>query len=164
MEKQFEVDVEKYTLESLRIIYDQSNKFLQDINGSIKETVNKSYVAIGVYGSISAKVILDYNAGIYEGILGKVLILLSTLPVLFILWNISPKKTSVNGLPPEHLTNPYFEYYKDLNQESIFYGGLIELLSKQIVMNSPVLDKVSLLLKISIYAELIFLLILVCCG
>lgn len=154
------INTDKYSLESLKFIHQQSLTNLGEIWNGFREITNKSYTALAIYGGINAKIVLDFSQGDYKDIKRNLLIfvLFSTLiPIIVVFRNILPTKMSFKGTAPNRLIDNYFEFYKDQEQEKKMIAFMIEMQAEQINLARVQLRKRAQLLNYSIYCALISL-------
>lgn len=163
-----DINTDKYSLESLKFIHQQSLTNLGEIWSGFREITNKSYTALVIYGGVSAKIVVDLNHCEYNGInrnLAFFLLFSTLLPIMIVFKNILSTKMSFKGTEPNRLLGTYFEFYKDSEQEKKMIAFMIEMQAEQINATKAQLKKRAQLLNYSIYCALIpFLLILYICS
>lgn len=157
------IDTDKYSIESLKFIHQQSLTNLGEIWGGFREITNKSYTALVLYGGVLAKIVLDFGKGDYKDLNQSIILvlLLSVLfPIIIVFKNILPTKMSFKGVEPNRLLGEYFEFYIGEEQEKKMIAFMIEMQSEQINVARIQLRKRAMLLNYSIYCALVSLIIL----
>ncbi len=110
------IDTDKYSLESLKFIHQQSLTNLGEIWSGFREITNKSYTALVIYGGIVTKIVLDFGQGDYKALNGYLfffLLITTLIPIKIVFKNILPTKMSFKGVDPNRLLGDYFEFYKE---------------------------------------------------
>jgi hypothetical protein len=159
------IDTDKYSLESLKFIHQQSLTNLGEIWSGFREITNKSYTALVIYAGIATKIVLDFGQSDYKALKGYLfffLLITTLIPIIIVFKNILPTKMSFKGADPNRLLGDYFEFYKEQEQEKKLIAFMIEMQSEQIKFTRTQLKKRVQLLNYSIFFALIPLIILLC--
>jgi hypothetical protein len=115
-----EIDVNKYTDESLEFILDQSEKLLKETFTSYRETINKSYIALGFYISIISfainKVVNDNLS--FIKLIPYLIIIAGIFNCIYIIWNnLFASEMKFIGSDPKCLINKFFEQFSEKKEQ-----------------------------------------------
>lgn len=158
-----EIREEKYSEESLRVIFSEGDKQLSEIVKGFREITNKSYFAIGIYFSVISYAFLkslELNNEPIQ-IIHITLMVIMIVPVGFIIPNIYPAKIVFVGAQPKNLIHEAYEESVDDQTKNIISQRVMDL-QLAIENNATILRKRSRNLRWSI--TLAFASLIVCFG
>ena len=155
-----EIQIKKYTKDSLEFINRLSEKLLEESIASIKEITNKSYLIISVYFSIQVFCFreLTITEQKYEELYFTILISFF-IPILFIFRNIFPTQIQKVGSKGSLLVD---EYYEEPNENQIkkYLSSRIEDLDTSINLNFNQINTRIQRVKWSFFSVLIIIIII----
>lgn len=149
------LDINKYSTESLEMIDRLANRQLESIFTSIRETTNKSYILISVILSIQSFVINKIISG-SDVLLYGVFFCLMLLPTIILINNLMPTKLDFPGANPSSMIHEYYEKRKDNQIKYLLKFRIIDL-NESIKVNSEQMVNRTTRLKNSIISFLVVL-------
>jgi len=159
-----EIDVNKYTLESLKFVYGEATKHFDAITEGIRQVTAKSYLAIGVYFTLMSYCFaqLVTSDTKIQTVLSISIFILMIVPSLFLLQNVMPIKLVIPGTEPFKLIHEYFEY--DIKvQHKEYLASKINSINGDIIFNKNALKRRAKNLKYSLMTSFAILFFGLCC-
>lgn len=134
-----DIQIEKYTKESLELIYNEAQKHMDEIIKSYRLAVNRSYVFIlfltGVIGFCLQNIFNEQLMLFYV-----FCSLIFLIPIFILRKNVIPTNIVFLGCNPSLLIHSYYENRKE-NQYQEYLKSRIQDLDEAIITNSNVLIK-----------------------
>lgn len=135
-----EIDYQKYTSESLQLIYDEGQKQLDEITKSFREVNSKSYIVIGILFSFLGVLITEMITKHQIISLHGLLFFCLAFPTVLIFQNLLPVEYTFPGAIPSAMKQDYFEISKDFQYEK-YLAQRIRDCEIAILHNSNLLTK-----------------------
>ena len=129
------IDFSKYSLDSLKFVYNQAVNLNESIISSFRRCVDYSYYLLMLIIGLNSLILSSFNDE--NKLIIILLIVFNSLPIFTIIKNLSSKKIIETGNKTSALIHEYYEVDID-NQLKLMYQSKVEDIDSAIIENAKI--------------------------
>ncbi len=135
-----EIKIEKHTTNTLKFIFEESDKFYSEVSNSITQSSNRSFLLFGLYLSIISFSFSKLITFEYEY---SILFIGSIMSCLIIRKNLFPTAKERRGSIPKDIISEYFDNFEGEDLEKEYLATQIQSYNTSIGLNLELVDKMT---------------------
>lgn len=132
------IDTSKFTIESLKFIFNEADKLQTNLLKSISENTTKSFFLFAVYSSLLSYAFVKLIANETHYI---ILVFGAFFGIYMIKNNLAPMTVNFNGALPENMLDSYFDQFQGEELEKEYLATQIESYNSAMNENKVKIEK-----------------------